>query len=197
MTSIVIPIPFGPRNTTLVASWTKGRENSSSMSARSMRLGQFQSKSAMGLNAPMRALVRRRSRERRFRSRSSMSMTCSIHGWANSASSWTARPFSPRARRGCCTEPGSYVWLMFVGSVWRFVGGGGIVVHAVVVGEVVRSHVQRAKPRVVGKREGQRGGGSDCRRCWSMRCRTPARCAASACSAAAMARSRAAGPCGR
>ena len=47
---------------------------------------------------------------------------------------------------------------MFVVSVWGFVGGGGIVVHAVVVGEVVRAHVQRAKPRVIAKREGQRRG---------------------------------------
>ena len=45
-----------------------------------MRLGQVQSKSAMGLKAPMRALVRRRSRERRLRSRSSMSMTRSTQG---------------------------------------------------------------------------------------------------------------------
>ena len=45
-----------------------------------MRLGQVQSKSAMGLKALMRALVRRRSRERRLRSRSSMSMTRSTQG---------------------------------------------------------------------------------------------------------------------
>ena len=45
-----------------------------------MRLGQVQSKSATGLKAPMRALVRRRSRERRLRSRSSMSMTRSTQG---------------------------------------------------------------------------------------------------------------------
>ena len=40
-----------------MASWTKAKENSSSTSARSMRLGQFQSKSAIGLKALMRALV--------------------------------------------------------------------------------------------------------------------------------------------
>ena len=75
-----------------MASWTKARENSSSMRGRSVRLGQAQSKSAMGLKAPMRALVRRRSRERRLRSRSSMSMTRSTQGSASRASSWAARP---------------------------------------------------------------------------------------------------------
>ena len=60
-TSMVLPTPFGPTRTTLVASLTEASENSSSMSARSMRLGQAQSKSAMDLKAPMRALVRRPS----------------------------------------------------------------------------------------------------------------------------------------
>ena len=46
----------------------------------------------IGLKALMRALVSRRSRERRLRSRSSISMTRSIQDSASRSSSWTARP---------------------------------------------------------------------------------------------------------
>src|SRR6516225_209023 len=68
------PTPFGPTRTTLVASLRKSSDISASTAARSQRLGQFQSKSQIGLKRPMRAWRKRRSRLRRARSCSSQSM---------------------------------------------------------------------------------------------------------------------------
>ena len=56
------------------------------------RYAQQRPKSAMGLKAPMRALVSRRSSERRLRSRSSMSMTVCSQGSQSKVLSWAARP---------------------------------------------------------------------------------------------------------
>ena len=49
---------------------------------------------------------------------------------------------------------------MFIvfGSVFIVVVGGRFVVEAVVVGEVVGTHVQGSKPRVIGEHQGQRRG---------------------------------------
>src|SRR6516162_5658211 len=68
---MVLPRPLEPRRMKLRASGMKSRVRARSMVARSIFLGQFQSKSAIGRKRPMRAKRRRRSTERRERSRSS------------------------------------------------------------------------------------------------------------------------------
>src|SRR5215210_4630889 len=70
--SRVLPTPLGPSRTRFRPSRRNSRERARSISGRSIFLGQFQSKSAIGLKAPSRLLTRRRSRERRERSAASL-----------------------------------------------------------------------------------------------------------------------------
>jgi hypothetical protein len=61
---MVLPRPLAPSRMRLRASSMKSRVNACSMIWRSMLFGQFQSKSAMGLNRPSLAWERRRSKLR-------------------------------------------------------------------------------------------------------------------------------------
>lgn len=56
---MVLPVPFGPTKTTLVPSSMKSTVNSSSMSARSIYFGCFQSKSARDSKEPSFAFFMR------------------------------------------------------------------------------------------------------------------------------------------
>ena len=65
---IVLPRPWAATSTTLRPSARKSRRRAASTAARSMRLGQAQSKSLIGVKRPRRLRARRRSRLRRVRS---------------------------------------------------------------------------------------------------------------------------------
>src|SRR5260370_884910 len=66
--SMVLPTPLGPSRIRLRPSPMKSSKRARSIRARSIFLGQLQSKSAIGLNEPMRLWDRRRSSDLRERS---------------------------------------------------------------------------------------------------------------------------------
>ena len=74
---MVLPSPLAPTRMMLRASLRKSSVKARSMTSRSMRVGQDQSKSAIGLNLLMPESRRRVSRLRRDRSASSACATCS------------------------------------------------------------------------------------------------------------------------
>src|SRR5712691_3085742 len=90
---MVLPTPLAPRSTRLRCSSTKSRVKARSMTSRSIFLGQFQSKSAMGLKRPMRE---RSSRLSRLRLAPSVSSRRTI-----SSTTWRGekRPLLARARK--------------------------------------------------------------------------------------------------
>src|SRR6266542_4659743 len=90
---MVLPTPLAPRSTRLRCSSTKSRVKARSITSRSIFLGQFQSKSAMGLKRPMRERSSRLSRERLAPSVSSR-RTISSTTWRGEK-----RPLLARARK--------------------------------------------------------------------------------------------------
>src|SRR5215204_5316602 len=94
--SMVLPTPLGPSRTRFLPSRRNSKDSARSMSGRSIFFGQFQSKSAMGLKAPRRLRMRRRSRERLERSAiSQRRMSSRVVAVASRprAWSWEARSF--------------------------------------------------------------------------------------------------------
>src|SRR6266496_4390914 len=90
---MVLPTPLAPRSTRLRCSSTKSSVKARSITSRSIFLGQFQSKSAMGLKRPIRERSRRLSRERLAPSVSSR-RTISSTTWRGEK-----RPLLARARK--------------------------------------------------------------------------------------------------
>ena len=83
-----------------MASWTHVRNNGRSVSDWSMHLVQARSKAATGLKAPMRALARRRTGERRLRFRFSMSImrtSCGLGEYGLKLNGESAEPGSTQA----------------------------------------------------------------------------------------------------
>src|SRR6266853_1629793 len=100
--SVDLPTPFGPTRTTLVASLRKSSDIRASKAARSQRLGQFQSKSQIGLKRPIHAARRRRSRLRRARSCSSQSSRLFTQLSVATCVQWASRPLRWRALARVC-----------------------------------------------------------------------------------------------
>src|ERR1700680_3641538 len=123
--SMVLPTPLGPRTTRFLPSRRKSSATARSSKGRSIFLGQFQSKSAMGLKVPSRVRTVRRSRERRERSAVSVAAMCSSKArgprrrWVAVASRSSRPPAvacRPRAR-SCATRSFIDVLLGCVGEV--------------------------------------------------------------------------------
>src|SRR5215469_3249868 len=136
--SVDLPVPFGPTNTTLLLSVRKLSESSASMAARSIRLGQVQSKSHNGLKRPICAACKRRSRLRWVRSCSSHPSRVSTQPASVASDQCASRPCKrsdwARARR--CSK------LVIVG------------VPQLVIGiELVRSNRRVATPDMFGQHD--------------------------------------------
>src|SRR5712691_1250729 len=153
---IVLPKPCEATRTRLRPAARKSRRRAASTAGRSMRVGQAQSKSVIGLNRPIRARASRRSRLRRGRSCCSVATRCSS-SWmglqrrlvarATRSSRWVAVWCQPRALRASFNEA---IGLLL---------GGRRVKQRVVRAEAVGRDVEVADARIIGQDDSKRGRG--------------------------------------
>src|SRR5215204_143293 len=148
--SMVLPTPLGPSRTRFLPSRRNSKDSARSMSGRSIFFGQFQSKSAMGLKAPRRLRMRRRSRERLERSAISQRTMSSIRARG------ARRCSVARARRSSrvvavASRPRAWSWeaRSFIEVLLLRVG------EQVVSAEVMGLDVQGGELRPVGEIDGQ------------------------------------------
>ena len=101
LTTMVLPTPFGPTSTTLLASFRNSSVINSSIAARSHCCGHFQSKSAIGLKRPICAERRRLSRLRRCLASASHATHCLIDARCSAeavtSAQWLSNPYSRRS----------------------------------------------------------------------------------------------------
>src|SRR5215210_930659 len=150
--SRVLPTPLGPSKTRFRPSRRNSRARARSSRDRSIFLGQFQSKSAMDLNAPSRLLRVRRSRERLERS------VASVRTISSSRARGARRFCVARARRSstpaavaCKPMAWSCVTRSLIGALLVGSGLGKLVISA----QAVRLYVQGSELGSLGEIDGQ------------------------------------------
>src|SRR5487761_1991693 len=161
LSSMVLPTPLGPMNTTLAASSMKASECNSWINERSHCFGHAQSNSARSLNVPRRASSMRRLRLRRCRSISSISRTRASQGSCINASACEARPYRPSARkRSRSAWTVRFVVVVVATGLGRVIGWVliGTPCQLIVIVQRMGAHAEFAHPRISRQRHRDRRG---------------------------------------